>query len=139
MRLLHLAGGVRTDWSGGAYRVHTGGISANGAALWLCRLTADEALVRWFESRGETAAAARFQRSAGSALRAAARHLWRRGDRATAIRLLLDDLGDRADVRSAVVLAGLISGVDRRMRAIPRGDVRLRPDNDTGRPDGPAR
>lgn len=127
VRLLHLGRGVRLDRSGGAYRLHSGGISANGVAAWLCRLATDEGLVRWFEARGESAMADRFRRAAGSALRTAARHLWRRnepGDRATAARLLVDDWCD-GDPRSLAVLASLALGVDRRARAIARhGDAR---------------
>lgn len=128
VRLLHRGRGRRAVWSGGAYRMHLGGISADGPSLWTCRMTTNEGLARWFEVEGDAAAAARFRRAAGSALRTAARHLWRRshpGDRATAARLLIDDVVSRRDPRSVSVLAGLIAGIDRRARSIARhGDAR---------------
>ena len=129
VRAIHLGKAMRTTWSGGAYRIHDSGISADGAATWICRMLADEELVDWFATRGHDGLASQFRRASRSASRSAARHLWRRrrsGDRATAIRLLLDDLPEGLDVNSVALLVGLLLGVDRRVRAIPVGDVRTR-------------
>ncbi len=128
VRTIHLGEAVRTAWSGGAYRVHDAGISANGVGTWLCRLVANGQLERWFESRGEVLLADRFRRASGSALRSAARHLWRRGrsgDRETSVRLLLDDLAQNRDPRSFLVLITLFLGIDRRAKSLARGDDRL--------------
>lgn len=117
VRAIQLGKAVAIAWSGGTYRLHEGGISANATATWLCRLTADEGLARWFEAEENHALAARFRRAAGSSARRAARHLWRRrlsGDRAVALRLLLDDLAGRRDPRSFATLAMLALGLDRR-------------------------
>jgi glycosyltransferase involved in cell wall biosynthesis len=130
VRLLHRGRVVRTDWSGGRYRMHAEGISADGPALWLCRMVTNEGLARWFESRGEPIVARRFQRAAASAMRTAARHLWRRhadGDRARALRLLFDDLAVRPSSKTIAVLLLMPLGLDRRARRIRPGDARLSP------------
>lgn len=116
VRLLHRGVGVRTAWSGGAYRIHGAGISADAVALWLCRLQADEGLARWFDDSGEHDLAARFRRSSGSALRQGARHLWRRnarGDRRSSLRFLFEDAKDRRDPRSLVLALFLLSRIER--------------------------
>ncbi|MFM1831883.1 MAG: hypothetical protein RLZZ461_199 [Planctomycetota bacterium] len=130
VRLMRRGGVVRTDWSGGRYRMHADGISADGPALWLCRMVTNETLARWFESRGEPAAARRFERAAASAMRTAVRHLWRRdrrGDRTQAMRLLLDDVASRPSLKTIVVLLSLPLGFDRRARRIRPGDARRSP------------
>jgi len=130
IRLLHLGTAVRTVWSGGAYRMHLQGISADGPALWLCRMVTNESLARWFESRGDSDQARRFERTASSAMRTAVRHLWRRaepGDRSQALRLLLDDIAAHPSSKSIALLLLLPLGLDRRGRRVRRGDARLSP------------
>ena len=129
VRAIHLGQAVRTSWSGGSYRMHEAGISANGSATWLCRSMANGELERWFDARGEVGLANRFRQASGTASRSAARHLWRRraaGDRAVASRLLLDDLARNRDPRSLLVLMALALGVDQRAKSIPRGDARFK-------------
>jgi glycosyltransferase involved in cell wall biosynthesis len=130
VRLTHRGRAIRTDWFGGRYRMHADGISADGPALWLCRMVTNETLARWFESRGDSVEARRFQRAAASAMRTAARHLWRRrgtGDRAQALRLLLDDIAVHPSSKTIAVLLLMPLGLDRRARRIRPGDARLSP------------
>ena len=128
VRLLHQAAGIRIECSGGAYRLHEGGISAEGAAAWLCRSMVNRDLQPWFRRRGVEDLAELMRAEEGSTMRKAARHLWRRngfGDRHTAIRLLHDDILENRSIRSLVVLAALASGIDSKSRRIPRqGDTR---------------
>lgn len=128
IRMLNQRPGVLLDWSGGNYRLHPDGISASGAKAWLCRMAADQTLHDWFEGSGCETRAAQFDSASSSALRTAARHLWRRnlsGDRGFAIRLLADDIVERRSVRSLLLLALLPVGFDAKTRRIPTaGDSR---------------
>lgn len=130
VRLVHLDRAIRVEWRGGAYRMHAAGISAVGPSLWLCRMVTNEGLARWFESRGERDMARRFRGAASSAMRTAARHLWRRrgpGDRRQALGLLLDDIAGGPAPKSLFLLATLPLGLDRRGRRVRLGDARLSP------------
>jgi glycosyltransferase involved in cell wall biosynthesis len=130
VRLTHRGRVIRTEWSGGRYRMHADGISADGPALWLCRMVTNEGLARWFKSQGDSVEARRFQRAAASAMRTAARHLWQRrggGDRPQALRLLIDDIANKPSLKTIAVLLSLPLGLDRRARRIRTGDARLSP------------
>ena len=115
VRLLAEAPAMATDWRGAAYRILSTSHSASGVDAWLSRLLATESLGRYFNASDRRELVAMMDRSAGSALRRAARHLWVRGnagDRRMALRLLLDDVVKRRDPRSMAVLLTLGLGVD---------------------------
>ena len=127
VRLLADASAVATDWRGAAYRILSTSHSASGVDAWLSRLLATESLGRHFRGSDRRELVAMMDRSAGSALRRAARHLWIRGnagDRRVALRLLLDDVVKRRDPRSMAVLLTLGLGVDVKAARMSVGDHR---------------
>ncbi len=128
VRMLARRPGVRIEWSGGGYRLHPAGISAAGARVWSCRMTADKDLRDWFDRSGRPAMADRFDTASRSALRATVRHLWKRkgiGDRAFAIRLLACDITEKRSLKSILLMVLMPLGLDRKTRGIPEaGDTR---------------
>lgn len=129
VRILHLKQGLRIEWQGGAYRMHADAISAQGSRAWLCRSCVNRDLQSWFLKLGEEELSERMRAAEGSAIRRAARHLWRKdgsGDRLTALRLLIDDIKENRSVRSLLLMVLMPLGRDAQLRRIPLGqDTRL--------------
>ena len=128
VRILHLQRGIRIDWQGGDYRLHPEAISAQGSEAWMCRASVNRDLKDWFQEQGADELAKRMVMDEGSAIRKAARHLWRRarpGDRHTAIRLLVEDIQEHRTIHSLVLLLLMPLGLDAKARRIPQdGDTR---------------